>query len=192
MIDPEIRRRKLLSIARRSDIAVVVCDVILGWGAHPDPAAVLSAAWKATVKIAHAEGRKLIGIAIVCGTSEDPQVYDRQCRLLHRNGFIVTDSNARAVRLAAAAAGIHAKDDPDTQTAKGTGRPPLSGTNRRTMPEAPLHLPALLAAGPRVINIGLDLFVPPLKAHGVPVIHVDWRPPAGGDARLASLLDRLR
>ena len=35
-------------------------------------------------------------------------------------------------------------------------------------------------------------FTASLAAHGVPVVHVDWRPPAGGDTRLASLLERLR
>jgi FdrA protein len=56
----------------------------------------------------------------------------------------------------------------------------------------PARLPELLVAGPRVINLGLELFATQLAAHGVPVVHVDWRPPAGGDARLASLLERLR
>jgi FdrA protein len=42
------------------------------------------------------------------------------------------------------------------------------------------------------VNLGLELFATQLAARGVPVVHVDWRPPAGGDARLASLLERLR
>lgn len=44
----------------------------------------------------------------------------------------------------------------------------------------------------RVVNIGLELFAQDLAARGVVVVHVDWRPPAGGDIRLASLLERLR
>ena len=32
----------------------------------------------------------------------------------------------------------------------------------------------------RVINIGLAIFVEQLEADGVAVVHVDWRPPAGG------------
>ncbi len=43
----------------------------------------------------------------------------------------------------------------------------------------------------QVINIGLESFAQDLKAQGVAVIHVDWRPPAGGDARLAALLASL-
>lgn len=43
----------------------------------------------------------------------------------------------------------------------------------------------------QVINVGLESFAEDLRAEGVPVVHVDWRPPAGGDARLAALLDAL-
>lgn len=49
----------------------------------------------------------------------------------------------------------------------------------------------LLDAGPRVINLGLELFAETLARVGVPVVHVEWRPPAGGDPRLALLLGRL-
>jgi len=48
----------------------------------------------------------------------------------------------------------------------------------------------LLGGDTRVINIGLDLFAETLEALGVPVVSVDWRPPAGGDRRLAALLAR--
>lgn len=43
----------------------------------------------------------------------------------------------------------------------------------------------------RVVNLGLELFAETLEADGVEVIHVDWRPPAGGDLRLAALLAAL-
>jgi FdrA protein len=43
----------------------------------------------------------------------------------------------------------------------------------------------------RVINIGLASFAQDLRAQGVRVIELDWRPPAGGNARLAALLDGL-
>jgi FdrA protein len=49
----------------------------------------------------------------------------------------------------------------------------------------------LLPDSLRVINIGLESFADDLRAEGVPVVQVDWRPPAGGDARLAALLDAL-
>jgi len=55
------------------------------------------------------------------------------------------------------------------------------------------HRPSdLLAAPPRVVNVGLELFALDLKAIGAEVVHVQWSPPAGGNARLAGLLDKLR
>ena len=44
----------------------------------------------------------------------------------------------------------------------------------------------------RVINIGVEGFAEDLKAAGVEVIQLDWRPPTGGDARLVSLLTGLQ
>ena len=51
---------------------------------------------------------------------------------------------------------------------------------------------SLLAAPPRVVNVGLELFAADLKAVGAEVVHVQWSPPAGGNARLAGILDKLR
>ena len=42
----------------------------------------------------------------------------------------------------------------------------------------------------RVVNVGLELFASELEIAGVPVVHVDWRPPAGGPG-VAALLARL-
>jgi hypothetical protein len=39
--------------------------------------------------------------------------------------------------------------------------------------------------------MGLGVFADELAAAGVPVLAVDWRPPAGGDLRLAALLAAL-
>ena len=43
----------------------------------------------------------------------------------------------------------------------------------------------------KVINMGIERFAEDLQAENVPVIQMDWRPPAGGDRRLIALLDRL-
>jgi hypothetical protein len=51
---------------------------------------------------------------------------------------------------------------------------------------------SLLAAPPRIVNVGLELFAVDLAAQCVTVTHVQWSPPAGGNARLAVLLDKLR
>jgi hypothetical protein len=49
----------------------------------------------------------------------------------------------------------------------------------------------VLEAPLRVINIGLASFADDLRAQDVPVVELDWRPPAGGDARLAALLEGM-
>lgn len=43
----------------------------------------------------------------------------------------------------------------------------------------------------RIINIGIERFSEDLKEAGVPVIQMDWRPPAGGDRKLIEMLDLL-
>lgn len=51
---------------------------------------------------------------------------------------------------------------------------------------------ARLGSEIRVVNLGLESFAETLEALGVPVLHVQWTPPAGGDperARLLSLLE---
>jgi FdrA protein len=50
----------------------------------------------------------------------------------------------------------------------------------------------LLAAPPRVINIGLEVFAVDLAGQDVKVAHVRWSPPAGGNAQLARLLEKLQ
>jgi FdrA protein len=50
----------------------------------------------------------------------------------------------------------------------------------------------LLAAPPRVVNVGLEIFAQDLAAQGAQVAHVRWSPPAGGNAHLSGLLEKLR
>lgn len=51
----------------------------------------------------------------------------------------------------------------------------------------------MLFHGPMsVINLGLPGFFESVKSQGAPCVHVDWRPPAGGDPRLIEILDRLK
>ena len=50
---------------------------------------------------------------------------------------------------------------------------------------------ALLESELTVINVGLEDFAADLHAHGIDVVHVDWIPPAGGNAKLADLLSKL-
>ena len=50
---------------------------------------------------------------------------------------------------------------------------------------------ALLTSDLTVINVGLEDFASDLRAQGIDVVHVEWAPPAGGNAKLAALLAQL-
>ena len=100
MIDNDLRIRRLLQEARDPSVAVIIMDVVLGYGAHPDPAAELGPAIHKAKQIAKADGRELHVIASVTGTEEDPQVLSRQVKNLSAAGAIVCDSNAMAAQLA--------------------------------------------------------------------------------------------
>ena len=43
----------------------------------------------------------------------------------------------------------------------------------------------------KVINIGLEEFAQSLWREGAEAVQLDWKPPAGGDERIAALLDRI-
>jgi FdrA protein len=42
------------------------------------------------------------------------------------------------------------------------------------------------------INVGLESFYESLTSQGAQAVHVDWRPPAGGNEKLASLLAKMK
>ena len=43
----------------------------------------------------------------------------------------------------------------------------------------------------KIVNIGLPHFAKDMKEAGIEVWHVDWKPPAGGDEEVLSLLEEL-
>lgn len=43
----------------------------------------------------------------------------------------------------------------------------------------------------KVVNIGLEGFAAELKEQGIESTQVDWKPPSGGDVKLAELLSKL-
>ena len=43
-----------------------------------------------------------------------------------------------------------------------------------------------------IINLGLESLYDSVKTQNIPAIHVDWRPPAGGNLKLIEILDRLK
>jgi FdrA protein len=99
MIDNDLRIRRLLQEARDPDTAVILLDVVLGYGAHPDPAAELGPAIRQAREVASAAGRELIVVASVTGTEGDPQGLRRSIAALEAAGAVVCDSNAAAAQL---------------------------------------------------------------------------------------------
>jgi FdrA protein len=49
----------------------------------------------------------------------------------------------------------------------------------------------LLGRKPVFVNVGVRAFGESLRESGYEVVDVDWSPPAGGDARLAAILDDM-
>jgi succinyl-CoA synthetase alpha subunit len=100
MIDNSLRVRRLLQEAADPETAILLLDVVLGYGAHPDPAAELGPAIRQARQAAAEAGRTLIVIGSVTGTPEDPQSSHRQAEAMERAGTIVCESNAAAARMA--------------------------------------------------------------------------------------------
>jgi succinyl-CoA synthetase alpha subunit len=101
MIDNDLRIRRILQEARDPEVAVIMLDVVIGYGAHPDPASELVDAVKEARKLAHGEGCELTFVASVTGTEADPQSLSRTVSTLEEAGVIVCDSNSAAARLTA-------------------------------------------------------------------------------------------
>ena len=97
MIDFGVRLERIRDAAQAPDTAAILIDVVLGTGAHEDPASVLAPA------IREIDGPVPVGS--VCGTEADPQCLSRQEAALREAGMIVAGSNARAARIAAEIAG---------------------------------------------------------------------------------------
>ena len=94
MIEPAMRGPVLARSLADPDTAVVVLDVVLGTGCHPDPAAAVALA----LESAPAMGPLVV--ASVCGTDRDPQGATAQRRTLEGAGVFVVASNADAVEAA--------------------------------------------------------------------------------------------
>ena len=99
MIDPALRTAKLREALAEPAVAVVLLDVVLGLGAHPDPARPVCDA------VLDASGEGPAVVASVCGTRDDPQDCERQAAMLVSAGVVVAPSNADAAAVAAAIIG---------------------------------------------------------------------------------------
>jgi FdrA protein len=175
MMDNELRIRRLLEEAADPEVAVIMLDVVIGYGSHPDPASELAPAVTKAKALAAKEGRYLEVVAVVTGTDQDPQNLNNQIEQLKQVGVWVDTSNEKVVRYA------------------GQILQALNGSAGSMLPDGWKALDLAKMNRPVAgINVGLESFAENLVAQGTPAIQVDWRPPAAGNDRLASILERMK
>jgi len=103
MLDPEARAVRVREAGRAPEVGVLLLDLVLGRGVHPDPAGPLAAAVEDARRAARADGRRLAAVASVVGTERDPQGFRGQVARLEAAGVAVLPGSAQAARFAAAA-----------------------------------------------------------------------------------------
>lgn len=162
MIDPTTRSIEIEKLAAMPDVGVLLLDVVLGYGACADPA---GAVVEAIEQVRATRNAPLVTIATLTGTDADPQGRSGQTAILRDAGIAVVETLEEAVLLAISL--THHQDS----------RPSVE--------------PNPLLDGVQVINAGLRSFALDLQSSGTPVVHYQWAPIAGGNARLASLLKQL-
>jgi FdrA protein len=163
MIDPDHCCRRLLREGEDDTVGAILLDVVLGDGAHPDPAAALAPV------IAEVRCRRdILVVAVVIGTDQDPQGLDGQIERLEAAGAVVYRDLTEAV-------------DHVGRLSK-----PVVDAITPTVDVADLEEPVA------AINVGLESFYDSLMAQSAEALHVEWRPPAGGNEKLMAILQKMR
>ena len=162
MMDNDLRLRRLRQETADPAVDLILLDVVLGEGAHPDPAVELAPA----VAAARKANKRVV--AIVVGTEEDPQVLERQIAQLAEAGATVFLTVNGALDY------IYNR------------LPPLDSD----FPA--IALDAFSGSGLAAINVGLESFYDSIKAQGGTAVQVEWRPPAGGNEKLMAILAKMK
>jgi FdrA protein len=163
MMDNDLRIRRMKQEAGDAETAIILLDIVLGEGAHPDPASELAP----VIAELRKERKDLEFVILLIGTGDDPQNLESQHEQFEKAGAIVFRQLPEMVAHLASRLGSTDTDQPS---------PPVS---RFTEP---------LAA----INVGVESFYDSLKTQGAAAVQVDWRPPAGGNEDLMSILQKMR
>jgi len=164
MIDNDLRIRRMRQEAADSEVSLILFDVVLGEGSHPNPASELAP----VIADLKSKRPELEFVAVVIGTEGDFQNIDAQINQLTAAGVVVYRTLANAVNLLSMVFGQVV-----------------------TSADMPVNLEQLkqpLAA----INVGLESFYDSLISQGAQAVHVEWRPPAGGNEKLAALLAKMK
>ena len=175
MMDNELRIRRLYEEAKDPEVAVILLDVVIGYGSHPDPASEIAPAIAKCIADAKKDGRHLEVVCVVCGTDEDPQNLNNQMAQLKAAGALVDTSNEVICRYVGRI--LRALAERDEPKAHALGKPVDLEKIKKP-----------LAA----INVGLESFAANLKDQGAPYVQVDWKPPAGGNEKLMNILQKMK
>lgn len=173
MMDNEMRIRRLLEEGKDPQVAVIMLDVVIGFGSHPDPASELGPAVAKAKAEAEKAGRYLEVVVVATGTDEDPQNLDNQIAQMRAAGAWVSSSNEEVIRYSGSI---------------------LRALNEKAQDEyvfTPVDL-STMDKELQAINVGLESFAEDLVKQEVPVVHVEWKPPAGGNEKLAAILERMK
>ena len=167
MMDYDLRLRRIRQEAADPNVGLILLDVVLGEGSHPDPASELAP----VIAEVKAKRPTLEVVIIMIGTDNDAQGQQSQIARLSDAGARVFHSVDAAVGFVAQAYPSHFKNE-----------------------YLPIALSSLTASpnGLTAINVGLSSFYESLRTQGASVAHVDWRPPAAGNERLAGILARMK
>ena len=96
VVEPSILNERLVAEALNPETAVLLFDLLLGYGAHKDPVEAISPALETIRHKLAEEKRNVVMVASITGTERDPQNYTEQCRRLAELGVTVLPSNAQA------------------------------------------------------------------------------------------------
>jgi FdrA protein len=100
MIDYSLRNKRIIQEANDSETAVILLDLVLGYGVIENPLDEIVPAIKEAQKTAKDNGRHLPIICSVTGTDGDPQNRWMVMQELQDAGVMVMESNAAACKLA--------------------------------------------------------------------------------------------
>ncbi|MEY9257439.1 succinyl-CoA synthetase alpha subunit [Brevibacterium epidermidis] len=183
MIDPSLRLQAIRNLGPRA--GVLLLDLVLGHGAHADPADELAAAITDAKSTAAEEGRVLPVVVSLIGTSADPQDFSAAVRALVAADAEVFLSNAEASCRALAHLGCEAQMSTVIESSVPPERIPAALSSHSTGAQS---LSGLLETAPSVVSVGLSLFAEELRAQAVPVTEVQWKPALGDPAALYQVM----
>jgi succinyl-CoA synthetase alpha subunit len=95
MIDPTIRKLRIVQEGNDPTVAAVLLDIVLGYGSSSDPGGSLVSAIEQARENAQRAKRGLVFMAHVCGTNADPQSLSEQSKKLAKAGVVLFPTNAQ-------------------------------------------------------------------------------------------------